>query len=299
MNCPIVSLTLPASFDDFDSAMLNNCNTLTSLNVAEGNKTYASKDGVLFTADGETLLYYLPTRTDTAYTVPDGTITIAASAFSDNTSLESVTIPASVGNIEANAFSNCSSLAEVTIGEGDTVLVIGDYAFSSTAIETLDLPSRTTAIGNNAFSRSLLTSLAFGDNSGLTSIGESAFEGTLIEDITLPAGLRSLGELAFSNCSALTRVTLSEGLTSIGDSVFSGCSALETVSLPASLNTVGTMLFANCTSLKNVIFADNSQIRTLPVNTFYGCSALESITLPASLTEIPGKNGGGQHAYFR
>ena len=293
MNCPIVSLTLPASFDDFDSAMLNNCNTLTSLNVAEGNKTYASKDGVLFTADGETLLYYLPTRTDTAYTVPDGTITIAASAFSDNTSLESVTIPASVGNIEANAFSNCSSLAEVTIGEGDTVLVIGDYAFSSTAIETLDLPSRTTAIGNNAFSRSLLTSLAFGDNSGLTSIGESAFEGTLIEDITLPAGLRSLGELAFSNCSALTRVTLSEGLTSIGDSVFSGCSALETVSLPASLNTVGTMLFANCTSLKNVIFADNSQIRTLPVNTFYGCSALESITLPASLTEIPGKTEAG------
>ena len=46
MNCPIVSLTLPASFDDFDSAMLNNCNTLTSLNVAEGNKTYASKDEI-------------------------------------------------------------------------------------------------------------------------------------------------------------------------------------------------------------------------------------------------------------
>ena len=128
MNCPIVSLTLPASFDDFDSAMLNNCNTLTSLNVAEGKRRMRPKTACFSRRTGRHCCITCPRGTDTAYTVPDGTITIAASAFSDNTSLESVTIPASVGNIEANAFSNCSSLAEVTIGEGDTVLVIGDYA---------------------------------------------------------------------------------------------------------------------------------------------------------------------------
>lgn len=289
MNCPITSVTLPAAFEDFDSTIFNSCNTLTSINVAEGNKAYTSKDGVLFSADGKTLLLYLSTRTDASYTVPEGTETIAARAFSGNTSLQSVIIPGTVGNIEANAFSNCTNLSSVTINESDTVLVLGNYAFSATAISSISLPARTTALGNNLFSSTSLESISFGDDSDLTTIGNNTFLGTDLTELTLPAGLRSIGDSAFNGCTSLTRITISEGLTTLGQSVFSGCTALDTVNLPASLQTIGELLFANCTSLKNINFAQNAQIRELPYNTFEGCTALESITIPAGLTEITGK----------
>lgn len=296
------SVTLPASLASFSASMLG-CDSILNIYIGDGSTTYKSVDGVLFSADLKTLVYYLPTRADESYEIPAGTEQIASGAFSGNKSLKSITIPASVKLIDTNAFSNCSSLTTVTFSGGSTEpLVIGKYAFSGcTSLASIALPARTSAIEDYAFyGDTSLSNISFNkanETSKLTSIGSNAFFRTAFTKVTVPEGVRTIGDTAYGNCYSLVTVTLPEGLISIGNSVFSGASMLDTVNIPASLQTMGTGVFTNCTSLKHVNFASGALIQTLPADTFRGCTALESIQLPASLTAITGKEEDSSSSY--
>lgn len=296
LNCnELVSLRLPASLSSFDPAMLG-CKKLTDLTVSENNPNFSSVDGVLFSKDKTTLVYYLPTREDAEYTVPDGTKEIADKAFSENVSLTKVTLPASLERVGANAFSNCMGLETVSFAAESKQLVIDDRAFNNTAVSSVSLPAGVSALGDEVFTNSALAEIEFAANSSLTALGNNVFSNTDLVNVTLPAGLRVLGNSVFRNCTLLESAVLPEGLTTMGDATFYGCSALTSVSLPSTLHTMGTETFYGCSSLTRITFAANSQIETLSYDTFSGCTSLEEIELPASLTEIAGKdaeNGSG------
>lgn len=65
------------------------------------------------------------------YEIKDGTLCIAANAFSDMEKLESIIIPDSIKGIGKSAFKNCESLSTVTIG--DNITRIGSVAFYNTS----------------------------------------------------------------------------------------------------------------------------------------------------------------------
>lgn len=296
LNCnELVSLRLPASLSSFDPAMLG-CKKLTDLTVSEKNPNFSSVGGVLFSKDKTTLVYYLPTRENAEYTVPDGTKEIADKAFSENVSLTKVTLPASLERVGANAFSNCMSLETVSFAAESKQLVIDDRAFNNTAVSSVSLPAGVSALGDEVFTNSSLAEIEFAANSSLTALGNNVFSNTDLVNVTLPAGLRVLGNGVFRGCTLLESAVLPEGLTTMGDATFYGCSALTSVSLPSTLHTMGTETFYGCSGLTRITFAANSQIETLSYDTFSGCTSLEEIELPASLTEIAGKdaeNGSG------
>ena len=108
---------------------------------------------------------------------------IGNSAFSDCSSLTSVTIPNSVTNIGYAAFYCCYRLTSVTI------------------------PNSVTSIGNSAFlSCSGLTSVTI-ENS-VTSIGDYTFSNCYgLTSVTIGNSVTSIGEYAFSDCSGLTSIT--------------------------------------------------------------------------------------------
>lgn len=297
LNCnELVSLRLPASLSSFDPAMLG-CKKLTDLTVSENNPNFSSVDGVLFSKDKTTLVYYLPTRENAEYTVPDGTKEIADKAFSENVSLAKVTLPASLERVGANAFSNCMSLETVSFAAESKQLVIDDRAFNNTAVSSVSLPAGVSALGDEVFTNSALAEIGFAANSSLTALGNNVFSNTDLVNVTLPAGLRVLGNSVFRNCTLLESAVLPEGLTTMGDATFYGCSALTSVSLPSTLHTMGTETFYGCSSLTRITFAANSQIETLSYDTFSGCTSLEEIELPASLTEIAGKDTENSSSY--
>lgn len=297
LNCnELVSLRLPASLSSFDPAMLG-CKKLTALTVSENNPNFSSVGGVLFSKDETTLVYYLPTRENAEYTVPDGTKEIADKAFSENVSLTKVTLPASLERVGANAFSNCMSLETVSFAAESKQLVIDDRAFNNTAVSSVSLPAGVSALGDEVFTNSALAEIEFAANSSLTALGNNVFSNTDLVNVTLPAGLRVLGNSVFRNCTLLESAVLPEGLTTIGDATFYGCSALTSVSLPSTLHTMGTETFYGCSSLTRITFAANSQIETLSYDTFSGCTSLEEIELPASLTEISGKDTENSSSY--
>ena len=160
--------------------------------------------------------------------VGDSVTTIGEYAFSNCSSLTSVTIPNSVTTIKEYAFSNCSSLTSVTIP--NSVTTIGDNAFNGcSSLTSVTIPNSVTTIGGWAFS----------DCSSITSV-------------TIPNSVTTIREYTFDNCSSLTSVTIPNSVTRIGSEAFSDCTNLQKVNIGNSVKTIGEFAFNKCTNITQI-----------------------------------------------
>ena len=151
-NCDaLTQISLPAGVESFHPTdTFFGCSSLTDIHVAEGNATYKSVDGVLYTADGTTLVLYPAGKTAESFTTPAGVTTIGQEAFSKQSHIESIILSKGVTTIGDCAFQSCRSLNEVTIPVG--VTSIGDCAFQScSALNKVTIPASVTSIGTDAF----------------------------------------------------------------------------------------------------------------------------------------------------
>lgn len=122
----ITSITLPASYCHYQYGAFSGMNELQSVLVASGSGYYKSVDGVLFTANGDELVYYPVRKTLTSYTVPAGTKVIQSYAFEGVTALQSVTISADVSVIGYKAFEGCGIKTFTFLGTSPAYLVDTD-----------------------------------------------------------------------------------------------------------------------------------------------------------------------------
>ena len=143
-------------------------------------------------------------------------------------SLESVVIPDSVKYIRENAFSNCKNLRNVTFG--NHLRTIGEYAFSTTNIEKVDLPKTLYNIGKCAFEH----------NDSLTTV-------------IIRGKVKKINYATFSYCSNLKNVILSDALEEILGMVFYGCTSLESIELPAKIKIIRSSAFSQ-SGLKTITF---------------------------------------------
>ena len=146
----LTSVTIPNSVTSIGYGPFTGCDKLTEILVSAGNTHFKSVDGILFTADGKTLIQFPAGKSLTKYTIPESVTSIGDDAFS-HTSLTSVTIPDSVTSIGISAFSSCESLMSVTIP--NSVTSIESSAFSSCkSLTSVTIPNSVTSIGGWAFS---------------------------------------------------------------------------------------------------------------------------------------------------
>ena len=87
------------------------CTNLKNIEVDAENTTYQSKDGVVYSKDGKTLIMVPRGRTGEV-TVAEGTTTVGNGAF-NYSNLETVKLPASVTSIESYVFNSCYRLGEI------------------------------------------------------------------------------------------------------------------------------------------------------------------------------------------
>ena len=246
----LTSVTIPDSVTSIGSSAFGGCAGLTRFTVSGGNQYYSSADGVLFNKNKTELIFYLASKTNTSYTIPDGVTSIVEFAFSDCTGLTSITIPDSVTSIGRQAFYGCTGLTSITIP--DSVTSIGDYAF----------------YGCTGIASFLVT----GGNQYYSSVGGVLFDKNKTVLINYPSRMTG------------TSYTIPDGVTRICPYAFEDCTGLTSVTIPDSVTTIGASAFKDCTGLANVTI--QGEIANILYNAFFGCTNLTRITLTEDVARI-------------
>lgn len=84
------AIELPTTVTTLSAASFAGCNRLAYVRVSAGNPAFLEEDGVLYTADGTTLIYCPSGRSADTLTLSAALTRIAAGAFADCTTLRTV-----------------------------------------------------------------------------------------------------------------------------------------------------------------------------------------------------------------
>ena len=277
------SVVIPDTVTSIDGFTFDGCTSLTSITIPDSVTTINSyaftdsgyyndesnwEDGVLYIGNHCIKAKY---NISGDYSIKPGTKTIAAAAFEQCDSLESIAIPDSVTNIGYNAFWLCTSLTSVTIG--NRLADIGDSVFSGCD----SLMNITVATSNPNYSSE--NGVLFNKDKTtliLYPIGKTDVS------YTIPDSVTSIGDGAFYGCSSLTSVDIPDSVTSIRDSAFSGCSSLTSVDIPNSVTSIGASAFFN-TAIAELDLPNGLQ--TIGERAF-AYTPIESVRIPDSVTEM-------------
>ncbi len=242
------------------------CYALETLTVAPGNPDIKVVDGVLYTADGSTLLYCPPMNGITELTVPEGVELIGTSAFAYHTTLKKLVLPASVKAIGHWALSGTKALEELQM---PGVERIGQYAIGQSAIKSLQIPATLWDLWHGALSEDKIQTITvdpanerFRVENGIligAGVAHKFALGTQMEHLTLPADVTKIEESAFIDADQLKTVSLPAGLKEIGSGAFEDCDALEHMTLPDGLEELGAHAFVSCDMLVSVVIPQSVQ----------------------------------------
>ncbi len=129
---------------------------------------------------------------------------------------------------------------------------------------------------------------------------DSVFEQcTNLQKVVLPPNLEFIGYDSFYNCTSLTEISkLPNTLKYIGGYAFSG-NKFSSIKIPNSViniasegNVIGQSVkisnyaFGKNPNLREVIFENNSNLKSIGNCTFNSCTSLQSVTLPNSITSL-------------
>ena len=200
------------------------------------------------------------------------------SAFDGCTSLNNIVMPSTVENIYDYVFQDCTSLSNVTLNEGCTTL--GHHVFKNCPLAAVTFPKTLTRIGEYAFESTNLKTVDLSNTEitnlpkgcfyncqqlndvklpiKLTDIGECAFYKSAIASITFPPFLQKIDAWAFQY-TQLTNVVIPTKTGHIGDGAFSDNANLKTVVVNGSECYLAVSAFAKCPTLTDVYITSDKE----------------------------------------
>lgn len=309
----LTSLTISKSVIHIEN-MIENCPSLTSLSVENGNPVYDSRDNCNAIIETATNTLVVGCKSTI---IPNSVTSIRGGAFYNCVGLTNIDIPNSVSTIGDYSFYGCTDLMSVTIG--NSVDSIGNNAFyGCQSLSRIDIPNSVTTIGGEAFwgctelmsahIGNSVTSIGiwpFGFCPKLASItvesGNPVFDSrdncnAIIETATntlrigcyttvIPNTVTIIGDDSFAYCDSLTSIDIPNSITSIGSDAFWGCYTLTDIHIPNSVTSIGDYAFACCYSLKEVTVPNSviAERNTAATGWFYICLNLERVTIGSGI----------------
>ncbi|MCD8208386.1 MAG: leucine-rich repeat protein [Bacteroidales bacterium] len=199
-------------------------------------------EGLSYTKKGSTYeVSYAGDGTETEIVIPSSfegvsVTSIASSAFSGLSAVESVAIPDSVTSVGEYAFRGCKSLTEITIPQ--SVKSIGAGAFSGcSSLESITLPFVGESSSASSASKTTLFGYVFGTSSYTGGVSTKQYYSySSSSTYYIPSSLKSVtitgGKIlygSFYNCSNITYVSITGSVSSLDTYVFEGCTSIKEI----------------------------------------------------------------------
>lgn len=184
-------------------------------------------------------------------TVPTSILSIASSAFANNTNINSVNLKdSSVIQIGDRVFENCSALTTVVMN--NKISSIGTAVFRGCSkISSVNIPST------------------------INNIPEYTFKDCIdLQQIDIPSNIKEINKYAFGGCTSLNTIQIHDGVEVISASAFEKCTSLGKIEFPGSMKEIKSTAFADCISLTRVHFKGNVSVETMAFN---GCSNISEM----------------------
>ena len=204
-NTALTDIFIPENATEVSFGAFCLCETLCNINIDEKNSVYKSVDGIVYSKDGKTLVFYPNGKPEEEFVIPEGVTKVGNTSFYYAKNLKSVVISEGVTEIGSGAFSNCSSLINVSLS--DSVKIIRSRAFNSCVfLEKL-------VIGN-----------------GVTDIETEAFKSCWrLKQVIIGDKVERISTRAFLQASNLVSVVIPKSVTSIGTNAFGACPSMEKI----------------------------------------------------------------------
>ena len=245
-------------------------------------------DGVLYNADGKTLLCYPAGKGDAYFTVPASVTAIGDRAFSGCSGVSTVKFPLNSLweiTISGNPFKNCNGLTTILVP--DELTISGNIATEAAVCRYVE-DDKGNIISVLVPSDKTIPDTVIPSNAAILTFDESDGE------------IRVLGVMN-ENKSTLVSILIPQSVGEVADGAFCDCDALKTVLVPDSITIEGLSPEAAVLVYRfeetesglsieidsNVKNADQNSIKTLfipecvkRVPKFYSLEKLELILLP-------------------
>lgn len=291
---------------------------LTGIKVDKNNTKYMDQDGVLYSKDsatplwyekGTTLLWY-PDCLNGEFVIPDVTVEVEVEG-----KMEDVTVK--VTTIGEHAFEG-SKVKAVTVPE--SVIDVKNYAFKDSTVENIYFMGNKPTIRSYAFENIKANAWYWSIKTGWDSITKNPGSDSYkygAEEITWKIKDEVIDE---TKIIGKTREVEVDGvLTNVQDKVYweyyaegnmlkitgtgemmdftagsqpwaANIGDIQRVYIEKTVTNVGANAFKDCVNLKEIYLpasgAKNSDVFIIGANAFSGCTAIESISLPRHLTVI-------------
>lgn len=323
-NCDLLAeIRIPASVSEISDAF-GFCNALAFFTVDAGNSSYCDFDGVLFNKDQTLLVCYPAGRSSSAYTIPDGVVTVEKYAFHSCEMLEALVIPSTIATIKDSAISGCYHLDDVYYVGTEAqwnAIHIGSYNYNLNDatrhyVSAADA-CMITVLSSKHGSVSVDPPLAKkGETVTVTAVPDTGYQAAVFLDgkplteasftatgnhtvtavFTKPYDTELFGACGTSGSSVFWALTDDGTLHIYGTgAMMSFWDAYEvpwwqyrqritSCEIELGVTSIGNYGFCGCTSLAQIIIP--SGVTHIGESAFYKCSALQSVTLPNSITNI-------------
>ena len=237
--------------------------------------------------------------------VPEGIISIGASAFWNNTFVKEVILPNSLERLGGDCFYYCTSLEKVTIPE--KVCIMGNNPFAGCPTLVLENKSPYFVLENGVLYDKAKTNLIH------YTISKSD------KEFSVPDTVICLGKHCFFACDNLEKIVIPESVIRMENNPFSGCTKLsvenhspyyhfesgviynryrttvigclngtkiDSLVLPESVTLISRNSFWNCKGIEKLVISKN--VNRIGYNPFAGC---EKLLLESESPMFPCENG--------
>lgn len=255
---------IPSTLNDIEKWCFEGT-ALESVDLSNTNVTIM-KDGVFFNNTSLTSIK-LPNKLENFWD----------NAFNGCTALNNIVMPSTVVGIYNSVFEGCASLTNVKLNEGCTTL--GHHVFKKCPLATVTFPNTLNSIGEYAFESTKLNTVDLSNTQTKSLPNGCFYDCEQLSDVKLPKELTYIGQVAFFK-STIASITFPPTLQKIDSWAFQ-YSKLANVVIPTNCSIVDKAAFANNDNLTTVVI--NGTKCHLAYEAFANCPKLTDVYITSNI----------------